>query len=187
MIIKWDGQRILQKGPDATFSPQPGSGIQFVLSTGGTHLPSKDVMHKACKRSSYMRQKGKYDNVKRNLCLDAWRKTDIYTFRLPHKVEIFVMAPISFMNMVQLFIKMPPQFNQTGFCGNFNGKAEDDIPAPECSHIKDPVYRAPCIRKSPGYFVDALDSFFSQERLWELSLMESPENSSATGDCVGDA
>merc|ERR1719331_2944681 len=121
MIIKWDGQIILQTGPDAKFSPQPGSGIQFVRSTGGTHLPSKAVMDKACKKHT------KFVGYTQ-ICLDAWKTTDVYTFRLPMKVEIFVIAPSQRLPTVQLLIKMPPQYNQSGFCGNFNGKAEDDNP-----------------------------------------------------------
>jgi len=181
MIIKWDGQIILQTGPDAKFSPQPGSGIQFVRSTGGTHLPSKAVMDKACKVATHGEA-----HVRRQNCLEAWKTTDIYTFRLPMKVEIFVIAPSQRLFTVQLLIKMPPQYNQSGFCGNFNGKAEDDNP-PGCT-----VGTVCNPRKSPGYFVEELDSLFSQESLSQKShqkssLMESPENYSATGDCVGEA
>lgn len=174
MIVKWDDQKILQQelSPnDNTFSPQPG--FQFTRSTGGDHMPPDDVIDLACPHKHPFNIK-----TKRN-CIKYWKDAQLYNFKLPHKVEIFVMArkPCKCRpdEVADILVKMPPQGRQSGFCGNFNGQKEDDDP-------KTP-------RTLPGFFLEPNESFFAQEGplLEGLSLVDSPENSPATGDCVGEA
>lgn len=100
--------------------------VQFHEEKGSNHLPSEAVLRKVFG-----------DNFCRS-CLEktlsAWRNSIIYTFKLPGKVEIFMMmdtfsATSSMRKSVAVLVKMPPKGFHGGWCGNFNGNAGDDSTA----------------------------------------------------------
>jgi len=112
--VFWDGQEGSQSFPE---------WVQFQEDKGSNHLPSEAVLRKVF---------GK--NFCRS-CLDktlkAWRNSNIYTFKLPGEVEIFIQmdtfsATSSMRKSVAVLVKMPPKGSHGGWCGNFNGIADDD-------------------------------------------------------------
>jgi len=54
-----------------------------------------------------------------------WQSTvqSVYHFKCAQNVEIFLASHSN----LEVVIKMPPQENQAGYCGNFNGNPEDDV------------------------------------------------------------
>jgi len=60
--------------------------------------------------------------------LRSWKeKRDVFRLKLPYKVEIWlVSSSLPGAGAAEIIIKMPPQAQQGGWCGNANGKKEDD-------------------------------------------------------------
>eukprot|EP00438_Fugacium_kawagutii_P024214 Skav223075 [mRNA] locus=scaffold419:182012:183586:+ [translate_table: standard] len=106
-------------------------GLEILQEAGGSFDVSGVV--KAYRRNSWdsdlfddrildMRTKmnftlGSFDDRFKNLPTDG-----IYLFRFPNFVDVTITG----VDWLSAVISMPPQAGQTGYCGNFNGKAEDD-------------------------------------------------------------
>lgn len=57
--------------------------------------------------------------------LEKWKRTEVFSFMLPGGISIHAIAP-QWTKAVEIMIRMPPQPNQEGWCGNFNGFPSDE-------------------------------------------------------------
>lgn len=114
--------RIVCDGMDATGSCFNGMA-EVNIDTGRNHLPDRETLHKVFK--------GSFASGPTRTALDQWLNSQIVTIKLPENVEIFMImdtfSPMHTMRKsVQVIIKMPPKGAHGGWCGNFNGEANDD-------------------------------------------------------------
>jgi len=122
--VLWDGQGVSL--------PYSQAGVELSLSKGSDHFPSKDVLMKVFGKEWSRGVVGQ--------ALDMWMHSSIFAFKLPEKVEVFMMfdsfSPTHrIRKSVQVMVKMPPKGSHGGWCGDFNGIANDDFTA----NYKDPV------------------------------------------------
>jgi len=113
--IFWNGQEGAHHAPEEL--------VRFHRESGSKHLPSAAVLKKIFAKGFCSSCLGRV--------MTAWRNSNIYTFKLPGKVEIYMLidtfSPTSNMRKsVAVLIKMPPKGGHGGWCGNFNGQAGDD-------------------------------------------------------------
>jgi len=107
IVVSWDGKKILES--DGTI--EPARGVE--LSRGKEFVKIKD--------SDLNQDVLKMSNMGAG---HSWYNHDtVYHFKLPGNVE--VLTTLKWLRAVG-FIKMPPQSGQDGWCGNFDGKPEDN-------------------------------------------------------------
>lgn len=87
-------------------------GVQLYVNRGSNFMPTKQDLGELGEN-----QKDILTRV-----LNRWRNSRVYTFQLPGNVDISIVQHDS----TEVLIKMPPQAGQDGWCGNFNGDANDD-------------------------------------------------------------
>jgi hypothetical protein len=136
--VTWDGKEILKK--DGVY--RPASGIQLSRKKGNQFLSivkaSGLFKTRLCADGACA---GGDRSDAQNLAgvLKTLSKTSVYQFKLPDNVEVIVIfvdndglstdlgngkteyAPPG----AEVLIRMPPQQEQDGWCGNFNGKRGD--------------------------------------------------------------
>eukprot|EP00444_Apocalathium_aciculiferum_P036776 CAMPEP_0183484324 /NCGR_PEP_ID=MMETSP0370-20130417/178864_1 /TAXON_ID=268820 /ORGANISM="Peridinium aciculiferum, Strain PAER-2" /LENGTH=384 /DNA_ID=CAMNT_0025677615 /DNA_START=1 /DNA_END=1152 /DNA_ORIENTATION=- len=90
-------------------------------------------------------------------------KGGLYYFKLPNEVEITVSG-VDYMSAV---IKMAPQQGQSGYCGNFNGIAEDEFEPPAPGSV--PPVLVPAWNKAVG---GGLEQVSDADNLFKLASPE---------------
>jgi len=168
IVVKWDGQEVLKTA--RRFSPPDLSGVQFIRDTGKNHLPPDAVLKKVFRNLYYKKW------------VQKWKNADVYSFKLPANVEIFIIrSGGNNLHSIQAVVRMPPQGDNAGWCGNFNGEKGDEPKGR--GHIDYDRDDDPG-RNFPGYFVEPSENLFKQAG---LALVEVPQDYSATGVCSGEA
>lgn len=104
--------------------------------------------------------------------------TKIYSFNLPERVEILIVTSrLGGGHATEIVIKMPPQSGQSGWCGNFNGNANDDNQ--RALHVK--------VKPEDNYFAEAMLGL-PEERAWAYENdMQAYENPPKKPECEGES
>mmetsp|Transcript_32766 Transcript_32766/g.107878 ORF Transcript_32766/g.107878 Transcript_32766/m.107878 type:complete len:545 (+) Transcript_32766:139-1773(+) len=90
-------------------------------------------------------------------------KGGLYYFKLPNEVEI-TLSGVDYMSAV---IKMAPQQGQSGYCGNFNGVAEDEFEPPVPGSVAKVL--VPAWNKAVG---EGLEQVHDADNLFKLASPE---------------
>jgi len=123
--VSWDGGPILTN-PGDVFSAH---GVTLKRTNRASYLPTDDQLKKFMGKINH--RWFSMDTV-----LKSWKDgTDVYIFEFPEALEIFMtssalQAKGHAQIAVEVVIRMPPQPNQGGWCGDFNGIKGDDSIAP---------------------------------------------------------
>jgi len=115
MNVRWNGQEIL-KTDNSKFEQ---SGAKLYRSRGLANMPPEGLLKSVFGKRWFASQ---LDTV-----MKMWKESITYTFKLPSKVEIYmVFCKMLGTPSVQVLVKMPPNGEHGGWCGNFNGDKGDE-------------------------------------------------------------
>jgi len=156
--VLWDGQKKL----GSPFSKFSAPGVSLERDSGSDFIPSEDQLRKIFGNAAANKNWFQLHDA-----LRSWReKRDVYKLKLPDRVEIWMISSsLPGPGAAEIIIKMPPQEGQGGYCGNFNGKKEDD----EQADFRQAVPPSEDLFKS---------------RL--MSLAQAGQNSTVRSDCDGE-
>lgn len=126
-VVTWDNRRILTR---STETQTPMGGVVLKRMPKNTMTPKENEVKKMAPKG-----KDKYFINQLNRITKGGHGGSFY-FKLPHGVELF----FSGADGMVLLIKIPRIPNMAGYCGNWNGNANDDFPkndGPQKALMKD--------------------------------------------------
>jgi len=138
--VLWDGTEILTEDDTEHIE----AGAKLYRQTQSEHLPTEEEIRELDGQHNWW-ESNVGTGLGGNGAQTGWtnpKMNRVYSFLLPQSVEIFVTG----YDELEVLIKMPKQAEQGGWCGNFNGNADDDQETP--GKIND--------KKAKGTFLDAL-------------------------------
>jgi len=125
--VLWDGQMLFTKQSNRfekreTYRHTPAEGVELIRIRGNLFLPPLSELKKVWTLAK------EFAGLPYKDSLNSWYDDkDVFAFKLPGNVEIFMTNSNVRNNFAaDVLIKMQPLGVQGGYCGNFNGKRDDD-------------------------------------------------------------
>lgn len=129
--VLWDGAPQL-RSQGSKFTVPGMAGVELQRNSGSDFIPSEEELKKIFGKAADSKNWFQLDQA-----LRRWReKRDVYKLKLPDRVEVWLISStLPGAGAAEIIIKMPPQDRQGGWCGNFNGKKEDDESAGDLTAV----------------------------------------------------